>query len=300
MQTFLFHIAYSPETFEGIAPGFDLLDNRANERPDWFEYWPIRSSLAHTLDAMGEADFLGYFSPRFPEKTGLGANKLREFVVHHGASHDVLLFSPQPDISAFFANVFLAEEFFNPGFMAAAQEALRAIGLGTQLSDLVTDSRNTVFSNYFLARRGFWQAWFAICEKIFALAESEIGGESMFFGAEPGAGEANRKERAPRSLLTRVTAYGGGAQIKIFLIERIATFMLASSHPHPWRAKAYEPFKLAWSAHFTHSQQEAIVCDALKIAYQATGFEAFATKYLALQSEVLGRVLEQSQKPHST
>jgi hypothetical protein len=25
-----------------LDPGFGVLDNSSNERPDWFEYWPIR------------------------------------------------------------------------------------------------------------------------------------------------------------------------------------------------------------------------------------------------------------------
>ena len=33
--------------------GFDVLDNASNERPDWFEYWPIRKYLlGETLDAV--------------------------------------------------------------------------------------------------------------------------------------------------------------------------------------------------------------------------------------------------------
>jgi hypothetical protein len=25
-----------------MEPGYRMLDNLANERPDWYEYWPIR------------------------------------------------------------------------------------------------------------------------------------------------------------------------------------------------------------------------------------------------------------------
>ena len=28
-----------------LDPDFGVLDNSANERPDWFEYWPIRRFL---------------------------------------------------------------------------------------------------------------------------------------------------------------------------------------------------------------------------------------------------------------
>jgi len=38
----LFHIAYSADTLAAMEDGYELLDNLANPRPDWFEYWPIR------------------------------------------------------------------------------------------------------------------------------------------------------------------------------------------------------------------------------------------------------------------
>ena len=281
MKLLLFHIAYSAETYLSTPSGFKALDNRSNERSDWFEYWPIRRDLPAILEGMQEDDFLGFFSPRFSEKTGLTADILQGYVSHYGSTHDVLLFSPQPDIAAFFTNVFLGEDFFNPGFFLTAQDTLTDIGVPIELSRLVNDSRNTVFSNYFLAKPAFWRSWSELCEKIFDLAESDD--------------TSNLARTDIRRRLTQVTTYGGGTQVKVFLIERITSMMLAAGYPNPWRAKAYEPFKLAWSAHFTHSQNEAVLCDALKIAFQASGFEAFATQFQSLQTEVIARVLKDLQ-----
>lgn len=314
------------------------MDNSLNPRPDWFEYWPIRSTLPETLEEMADEDYLGFFSPRFFEKTGLTAQDLREFAALHGNESDILLFSPQPDISAFFVNVFAGEDFFNPGFFPASQSVLATIGVATDLSNLVTDSRNTVFSNYFLARPCFWHQWFALTEKIFLLAESEMSsatesgisedlGQAVMASTTPrvstgltakispgnapdppqcqresetGAVEAPPKQVAKdpsaasflpsNATLTVPTNYGNGAQRKVFLIERIATLMIAASIPHTWKAKAYEPFRLAWSAHFAHSQEEAVLCDALKIAFQATGFSSFAGKYHGLRTTALNRL----------
>ena len=58
-----------------LDAGFEVLDNSANERPDWFEYWPIRGYLLkQTLD---ENAFYGFLSPRFKLKTGLTAAELQ-------------------------------------------------------------------------------------------------------------------------------------------------------------------------------------------------------------------------------
>jgi len=41
MKVQIFHIGYSEDTFQIPPEGFSPPDNRANELPDWFEYWPI-------------------------------------------------------------------------------------------------------------------------------------------------------------------------------------------------------------------------------------------------------------------
>ena len=37
-----FQIFYNDATRAAVDPAFQPLDNSANERPDWYEYWPIR------------------------------------------------------------------------------------------------------------------------------------------------------------------------------------------------------------------------------------------------------------------
>ena len=55
----LYQIAYDSKTLKQVQDsGFLLLDNQANERPDWYEYWPIRQFLlAETLE---EDAFYGF------------------------------------------------------------------------------------------------------------------------------------------------------------------------------------------------------------------------------------------------
>ena len=43
-----------------LDPDFGVLDNSANERPDWFEYWPIRRFLLS--EALDENAFYGFLS----------------------------------------------------------------------------------------------------------------------------------------------------------------------------------------------------------------------------------------------
>ena len=154
-QVHLFQIAYSQETLGRVEEGFQLLDNLTNERPDWFEYWPVRNFLLG--QKMVEESFYGFFSTRFRLKTGLSAALVHQFVRQHADKADVVIFSPQPDMGAFFFNVFEQAEVFDPGMIATYEAALRSAGVSMSIKNLVMDSRQIVFSNYFVARPAFWR-----------------------------------------------------------------------------------------------------------------------------------------------
>src|SRR5271155_1924685 len=87
-----------------LDPGFDVLDNSDNERPDWYEYWPIRRFLLN--QNLDEDTFYGFLSPKFKLKTNLSAADAREFIAAAGPATDVVLFSPSIHNSAFYLNVF--------------------------------------------------------------------------------------------------------------------------------------------------------------------------------------------------
>ena len=71
-----------------LDPGFEVLDNSANERPDWFEYWPIRRFLLN--EALDENAFYGFLSPKFKLKTGLNFDSVREFILAAEPATDML------------------------------------------------------------------------------------------------------------------------------------------------------------------------------------------------------------------
>ncbi|UUX96978.1 hypothetical protein [Aquabacterium sp. J223] len=252
----LYQIAYSPATLAAIEPGYEVLDNLANPRPDWYEYWPLRRFLLnHPLD---EAAFYGFFSPKFGAKTLLTAADVRATV--QAAEADVVLFSPQPDMGAFFLNVFEQGETFDPGLIDAYSAFLDHIGRTAPLRQLVMDSRQVVFSNYFVARPAFWREWLTLNEALFAVCEGP--------------------DTPLRQALTKPTTYPGSAQRKVFLQERAASLLL-TVQPR-WKSHAANPFTMGWSmSRLREHPMEAVMSDALKLAYRQQGFghylQAFST-----------------------
>lgn len=264
----LFQIAYSEATRAAIEPGYGVLDNQANPRPDWFEYWPIRRFLLDTT--LDEAGFYGFFSPKFGSKTSLSHAQVQAFVQQAAAADppaDVVLFSPQPDMGAFFLNVFEQGEAFDPGLIAAYEALLAHAGRPVALGGLVMDSRQTVFSNYFVARPAFWREWLALNEALFAVCEAPA--ETAPIGL-----------KAALCHPTTYTGPNGPAERKVFLMERAASLLLATQ-PR-WRSVAHNPFGMGWSmSRFREHPTEAFISDALKIAYRDQRYpqylQAFAT-----------------------
>ncbi len=185
-----------------LDPGFLVLDNSANPRPDWFEYWPIRNFLLE--QSMDENAYYGFLSPKFKAKTNLGAAAVEAAERDADGGADVILLSPSIHNSSYHLNVFVHGDAEHPGLLAISKRFFERIGRSTNLDELVCDSRNTVNSNYFIAKARFWREWFAVTEALFAIAEAPDDP----LGAEL---------RAP-------TAYRGAAdvQMKVFVVERIA------------------------------------------------------------------------------
>jgi hypothetical protein len=243
-SAFVYQIRY--DASQEVDRDFLPLDNTANERRDWFEYWPIRTFLRN--QPLEENAFYGFLSPRFKSKTNLSGAEVQDFIRRHGAGADVLLFTPSLHLSAYHLNVFKYGEACHPGLLGLAARTFRRIGAPTNLETLVTHSGNEVYSNYFVARPCFWRAWLEVTERLFEVAESQDDPLGME--------------------LRQATTYRGKelVEIKVFLLERIATWLLASE-PR-FVAKARDPF-IARSR--LYKLPGAIVCDAVKIAYQRNG-----------------------------
>ncbi len=228
---------------EDLDPSCRVLDNSANERPDWYEYWPIRKFLLN--EPLDDTAFYGFLSPKFKHKTNLTPSGIRDFVKRESCeAADIVLFSPSLHLTAYYWNVFQYGEYCHPGLVDLATQFFGRIGEPTNLENLVTHSRNEVYSNYFIAKPRFWRAWLQRTEQLIAIAESQTDP----LGAQ----------------LRRHTTYRGHreAQLKIFIMERIPTWLLARNAE--FDARVRDPFVVRSRV---YKLPGAIVCDALKTAY---------------------------------
>lgn len=242
-QSFVYTILNHYTKREDLDPSYGVIDNSSNERPDWYEYWPIRKFLLGT--PLIEDAFYGFLSPKFELKTNLRAPAVFDCLRSNGAA-DVVLMSPSLHLTAWYWNVFQYGEACHPGLLGLATRFFERIGQPANLTDLVTHSRNEVYSNYLFAKPRFWRAWLEITEQLVAIAETPDDP----LGIE----------------LRRVTTYRGAkeAQIKIFIMERIPTWLLARDAAFATAVR--DPFVVRSRI---YKVPGAVICDALKTAYVA-------------------------------
>jgi hypothetical protein len=262
-----FQIFYNEATRAQLDTDFEPLDNRSNERPDWFEYWPMRRWFA--ANQLDESTLYGFFSPRFHGKTRLKARQALDFAAA-AADADVVTFSPHPCHSACFFNVFEQGANFFPGFLEVATAFVRELDPGFRLELLCNDSRNTVFCNYFVAKPAFWREWQRLFGRLFDA--SETPGSSL------------------HPLLNRPIRYAKDfgdekpAQMKTMVAERLASLILSS---RAFRVRNYAPLAMPVSPHFAGREPELVALDALKVAYAETSGAYFLQEFVQRRNALL-------------
>jgi hypothetical protein len=267
MRQFIYQIYYDEATKAAVDPRFIGLDNAANARPDWREYWPMRNFLmSHDLEP--DAVY-GFFSPKFGQKTGLSGVQVNEFIDTHPA--DVYLFSPFIEQAAFFLNVFEHGEANHAGLLDAMQEFAGSLGIGLDLRAVVCDFNSAIFSNYMVAKPAFWQRWLQVGEHLFAIAEA---GEGPF--------------AASLNTATQYHERVGAVGLKVFMMERLATFVLLLSQ---FSVKTYDPFAIARSGiPASHLDHEMRVANALKMAFLQTGDAKYIESFSQFRNAVLAKL----------
>jgi len=257
----VYQIFYSRETQEALDPGFIPLDN-TGQRPDWCEYWPIRNFLLN--QPLNEAEFYGFLSPNFNSKTGLDSKQVLDFAASMDASADVVAFSPFFDQAVLYRNMFEHGLFYHPNALYAFSAGIERLVPGLCLNTLITDSSNTIFCNYFLAKPKFWRHWLEKAEEIFILAEQN----DTPLGRALNAGTLHRFVRSYHT--------------KVFFIERLASLLLATEKH--WQAHFYDPTGLPMLKTNEQALPELMAMDAIKQEARKSGRMEMMESYARMRA----------------
>jgi hypothetical protein len=157
MNINIYQIFYDVRTRAALDPGFIPLDNSDPKVKGWYEFWPILNFLNN--QKLNEGDWYGFLSPKFESKIGISSREVMELIEQNSSRADVLLLSPEWDQISYFKNVFEQGEMWHPGLKALSQKLLDSIGVRINLDEVVMDASNSVFSNYVIAKKRYWDKW---------------------------------------------------------------------------------------------------------------------------------------------
>lgn len=201
----LYQIFYDNASKATLERGYIPLDNTRNERPDWYELWPIRNFLLN--NRLDPDAWYGFFSPRFNEKTGIEFNHVHHFVSYFKDQAEVTFFPRSWCHIAYFRNVFIHGDLEHPGLLEMAACFLNDQRINLDLAELVTHSGNAVYSNNVVAKPKYWKAWLDLANAFYDYVEEG----------------KNSNARA----IQKATSYGARqAPMKAFVQERLSAVLI--------------------------------------------------------------------------
>jgi hypothetical protein len=267
MAAKIYQIFYDEPTRGQVDSGFIPLDNTANLRPDWFEFWVILNYLrANTLE---EGTWYGFLSPKFLLKTGFKSQVVNQLLSRHD-DRDVAIFLHSWDQACYYRNPFEQGEHEHPGLLDSSQKFFQHIGVQVDLAAMVSPASRTVFSNFVIAKKTYWDSWRVWAEKFWDYVE-------------------NSPERDTRlQTKTHYPDEPSGLPMKTFVQERFASVLLAT---HPFRVLYPDNSDLVkifaqWSAVNGSVRAHLMSCDLLKCKYLETGDASFLDMYYKIRAYI--------------
>jgi hypothetical protein len=225
----IFQVYYKHEQLDSLDPSFTPYDNISNPRPELRE-WHAMEKI-YEWNQQLNLDYWGVVSWRFHEKTGIKGSEFVDFI-EANPGHELYFINPAIINEAVFANSWEQGDIHHPNISDIANAFLSKVGYeDVDVKYIVLDRTRTMYSNYFVGSRKFWDRYIEFVRKIFVFAEQDAEFKHQVFA--PGLSNYARDSSLPNF---------------IFLLERlISTFIeledvdaigYTPNTPHP----KYEPY----------------------------------------------------------
>tara|TARA_E500000178_G_scaffold174831_1_gene173869 strand:- start:147 stop:962 length:816 start_codon:yes stop_codon:yes gene_type:complete len=152
-------IIYNEKTRNSVPSGHIVLDNSAG-------IWELfeTPAIAKTLieKKFPENAWVGFFSPKFNEKTGLNLEKITQCQSFKSASTEAFLFTSEFDEAVYWLNPWLQGDAMHPGLMKISKILAQASGYRFNLDTRICNLSTSVYSHYLFAKPIFWREWLRV------------------------------------------------------------------------------------------------------------------------------------------
>lgn len=176
----IFQLYYKPELEEHLDPEFTPMSNVDNPRPHLREWCKWDREHENVLEQ--NLDLWGYVSWKFKQKTGLTGTQAFDFI-NSNPGYDVYLFNPCIANEALFANSWEQGDIHHPNISAIGNSFLSKLGYDEDVKSVLLDRNKTVFANYVIGNRRFWEDFMQFSRAMFTEAKKDPIFETQVFGA---------------------------------------------------------------------------------------------------------------------
>jgi hypothetical protein len=263
----IYQIFFDSESEKNLDRGFSALDNTENARPDWYEFWVIKKFLEN--NTLEEDAWYGFLSPKFFFKTGMKSETILQILDSVGDQGDVLLLGVAGwDQLSYFQNPFEQGNLWHPGLLESSQKFFDHINLQIDLRQLVSTTKDSVFSNYLIAKKPYWDQWIKLANLFFDTVENNTMPE---LGIQTSYG--SRTNLAP---------------LKTFIQERFPSIILSGNLFRVLSADHGESAPIFTRLFNDDLETRAILkkCDLLKQKYRITNDRLFLNEFYETRQKI--------------
>lgn len=196
----LYGIFYDEATRAAITSEFIPLDNSKGPQ-HLYESYPIFQQLESSPPK--NDTWLGFFSPKFAEKTYIKPNDIVHEIEQADDDVSVLLFSSHWKQVALWPNIWLQGETYHPGLLEMTNKVIELADYKTDVTKVYSTLKDGVFSNYLVAKVEFWLEW----RRLVAIYYQLVASNDLLF-----------KQATPYQ--------GKTVPIHTFVIERLASLII--------------------------------------------------------------------------
>jgi len=177
----IFQIYFKPELLANCDPNFIPWDNTSNPRPDLREWYVWDQHLKQ--NPLSDDDLVGFVSHKFKEKTNLTGQQVLDWI-EKNPGHDVYLLNPCIVNEAVFLNSWEQGDIWHPNISQIGKKFLKKVGYpDIEIKGLVLDRNRTVFANYIVGNKKFWDKFMTFSRRLFTEADTDLEFQQEVFGA---------------------------------------------------------------------------------------------------------------------
>jgi hypothetical protein len=180
----IFQIYYKPELAQHCDPAFTPYDNTANVGSELREWAVWERFYEDTKSGVlsEELDLWGLVSWKFKEKTNLNGEQFVDWIKAN-PGYDVYFVNPCIINEAVFLNSWEQGDIHHPNISNIGNSFLTKLGYeDVSVRDMVLDRNRTMFANYIVGTRKFWDEFMAFSNQLFTEAEKDPVFKHQVFG----------------------------------------------------------------------------------------------------------------------